>query len=192
MKKLHSFDEVFDGQKVFRKVLEAMSNPGRRVFIAEQSEKMYSDGKVFLAIGMTLLDNEVTFATCGNQELAENMSLITLSKEESLENADFIFVEEESKLTEVIEKAKCGTLEDPQKSATIIIKTDKACSKTLHLYGAGIDGTLQLEVPDITVKALELRKQQNYEYPQGIDFIFGTADGELFSIPRLVMNKEEQ
>ena len=65
MKKLHSFDEVFDGQKVFRKVLEAMSNPGRRVFIAEQSEKMYSDGKVFLAIGMTLLDNEVTFATCG-------------------------------------------------------------------------------------------------------------------------------
>jgi alpha-D-ribose 1-methylphosphonate 5-triphosphate synthase subunit PhnH len=27
MKKLHSFDEVFDGQKVFRKVLEAMSNP---------------------------------------------------------------------------------------------------------------------------------------------------------------------
>ena len=105
MKKLHSFDEVFDGQKVFRKVLEAMSNPGRRVFIAEQSEKMYSDGKVFLAIGMTLLDNEVTFATCGNQELAENMSLITLSKEESLENADFIFVEEESKLTEVIEKA---------------------------------------------------------------------------------------
>jgi alpha-D-ribose 1-methylphosphonate 5-triphosphate synthase subunit PhnH len=60
------------------------------------------------------------------------------------------------------------------------------------LYGAGIDGTLQLEVPDITVKALELRKQQNYEYPQGIDFIFVTADGELFNIPRLVMNKEEQ
>ena len=93
---------------------------------------------------------------------------------------------------EVIEKAKSGTLEDPQKSATIIIKTDKACSKTLHLYGAGIDGTLQLEVPDITVKAIELRKQQNYEYPQGIDFIFVTADGELFSIPRLVMTKEEQ
>lgn len=192
MKKLHSFDEVFDGQKVFRTILEAMSNPGRRVSIAEQAEKMHSDGKVFLAIGMTLLDNEVSFFTCGNQELAENMSLITLSKEDVLENADFIFVENESQLEKVIENAKCGTLEDPQKSATIIVKTDKNCSKTLHLYGAGIDGTLQLEVPDVTVKALELRKQQNYEYPQGIDFIFVTADGELFSIPRLVMNKEEQ
>lgn len=191
MKKLHSFDEVFDGQKVFRTILEAMSNPGRRVSIAEQAEKMHSDGKVFLAIGMTLLDNEVTYAACGNSELAENMALLTLSKEEPLEQADFIFVEEEAQLAEVIEKAKCGTLEDPQKSATIIVKTGKDCDKTLHLYGAGVDGTLQLEVPDVTVKALELRKQQNYEYPQGVDFIFVTADGELFSIPRLVMDKEE-
>ena len=55
MKKLHNFDEVFDGQKVFRKLLEAMSNPGRWVSIAAQSEKMYGENKDFLAIAMKYL-----------------------------------------------------------------------------------------------------------------------------------------
>ena len=35
MKTLHQFDEVFDTQAVFRKVLEAMSNPTRTVSVAE-------------------------------------------------------------------------------------------------------------------------------------------------------------
>lgn len=38
MKTLHQFDEVFDTQAVFRKVLEAMSNPTRTVSVAEQME----------------------------------------------------------------------------------------------------------------------------------------------------------
>jgi alpha-D-ribose 1-methylphosphonate 5-triphosphate synthase subunit PhnH len=36
MNTLHSFDEVFDTQAVFRKVLEAMSNPARTVSIASK------------------------------------------------------------------------------------------------------------------------------------------------------------
>lgn len=192
MKKLHNFDEVFDGQKVFRKVLEAMSNPGRRVSISEQAEKMYGDNRAFLAIAMTLLDNEVSFSACDNKDLAENISLLTLSKEVSLEESDFIFVEDENKLDEIFAKAKCGTLEDPQKSATIIIKVDDKCDTAFKVYGAGVDGTLKLEVPNVVEKILELRKQQNYEYPQGVDMIFVTGNGDLFSIPRLVMRKEEQ
>lgn len=192
MRKLHSFDEVFDGQKVFRKILEAMSNPGRRISISEQAEKMYGDNSTFLAIAMTLLDNEVSFSSCDNKELSENISLLTLSKEVSLAEADFIFVDREEMLVEVFQKAKCGTLEDPQQSATIIVRADGNCDKTLNLYGAGIEGMLKSELPDVAVQAIELRKQQNYEYPQGIDMIFVTDSGELFCIPRLVMKKEEQ
>lgn len=191
MKKLHSFSEVFDGQVVFRKILEAMSNPGRRVSLLEQAEKMYGDNKMFLALAMTLLDNEVGFCVCENKELAENMSLLTLSKEVPLEEADFILVEEEKDLPKVFEKAKCGTLSDPHKSATIIIKVEEDCEKTWNLYGAGVDGTLQIEVQETADKAMELRKQQAYEYPQGVDMAFVTDSGELFCIPRLVMKKEE-
>lgn len=189
MKKLHNFDEVFDGQKVFRKILEAVSNPGRKVSISEQAEKLYGDNRVFLAIAMTLLDNEVSFFVCDNQELAESIALLTLSKEASLENADFVFVENADNLDEVFEKAKCGTLEEPQKSATIVIKEDNKCNTAFEIYGAGVDGTLKLEVPDVVEKALELRNRQNYEYPQGVDIIFVTSGGELYSIPRLVMRR---
>lgn len=190
MKKLHSFDEVFDGQKVFRKLLEAMSNPGRSVSIAEQAEKMYGKNKTALVLAMTLLDNEVSFCAWNNQELSENISLLTLSGATALEEADFIFVEKAEDLPEVIQNAKCGTLEDPQKSATIIMEAEENGTITKSLYGAGIDGILQLEMPDAAVKAMELRKQQNYEYPQGIDMIFVTDSGNLFCIPRLVMEKE--
>ena len=62
MKTLHQFDEVFDTQAVFRKVLEAMSNPTRTVSVAEQMEKLFGNHRAFLALGMTLLDNEVTFS----------------------------------------------------------------------------------------------------------------------------------
>lgn len=192
MKKLHSFDEVFDGQKVFRKVLEAMSNPGRILLISEQAEKMYGDNGSFLALAMTLLDNEVSFYVPNNKELAKNISLLTLSTEEKPERADFIFVEKEEMLEEVIQKAKCGTLEDPQKSATIIIKANGPCDKICSLYGAGIDGIQKFQIPDVAERAMEFKKKQNYEYPQGIDMMFITSAGELLCIPRLVMQKEEE
>lgn len=68
MKTLHQFDEVFDTQAVFRKVLEAMSNPTRTVSVAEQMEKLFGNHRAFLALGMTLLDNEATFSACGDAD----------------------------------------------------------------------------------------------------------------------------
>lgn len=191
MKKLHNFHEVYDGQAVFRKVLEAMANPGRRVSIAAQAEKLYGENPVFLALAMTLLDNEVGFFVCKNKKLVEDIALLTLSNETSPEEADFIFVETEEQLTQVFKKAKCGTLADPQKSATLIIKVSAVSDVTWNIFGAGVDGTMTLQVPEIAERAMELRKQQEYEYPQGVDMIFITDDGEMFCIPRLVMKMEE-
>ena len=47
MKTLHQFDEVFDTQAVFRKVLEAMSNPTRMVSVAEQMEKLFGNHRTY-------------------------------------------------------------------------------------------------------------------------------------------------
>lgn len=191
MKKLHNFSEVFDGQAVFRKVLEAMSNPGRSVSIAEQAEKMHGNQQVFLALAMTLLDNEVSFYTCGNQKLANDISLLTLSKEASLEEADFIFVERKEDLDKVFIRAKCGTLADPQRSAAIIMKAEEHCTKAWKIYGAGVNGIQKLLVPETAEVAMKLRDEQAYEYPQGVDMIFVNDCGDIFCIPRLVM-KEKQ
>ena len=40
MNTLHNFDEVFDTQRVFRKLLEAMSNPGRIVSVSEEKDRL--------------------------------------------------------------------------------------------------------------------------------------------------------
>lgn len=191
MKKIHDFDEVFDGQKVFRIVLEGMSNPGRILSIKEQAQKMYGENPAFLALAMTLLDNEVSFFTCGNQKMSEDISLLTLAKETAVEDADYIFVEKEEDLKNVLEKAKIGTLADPQQSATILVKTGTDFGSNLAIYGAGVDQTMQLTVPEVVKTALRLRDEQVYEYPQGVDFIFVTEDERILCIPRLVLREEK-
>lgn len=77
MKTLHQFDEVFDTQAVFRKLLEAMSNPARTVSVAEQKEKLFGDYHALLALGMTLLDNEVTFSACKDEAFRKDLQLVT-------------------------------------------------------------------------------------------------------------------
>ena len=164
LSKKHNFDLVFDSQKVFRLILEAMSNPGKVVFIKEYADKMNGEYPEILAIAMTLLDNEVSFNTCGNDSLSDEIASLTLAKRETIENADFVFVHDLNDMKYSIENAKCGTLSDPHKSAVLII---------LNENGQTVND------------AVSLRDAQNYEYPQGIDMIFVSSNGELFSIPSL-------
>lgn len=185
LSKKHSFDTVFDSQKVFRLILEAMSNPARVVNIKEYADKLFGENPVFLAVAITLLDNEVRFNTCDDQDLSGEISSLTLAKSGQIESADFIFVCDQDNLKSAIKKAKCGTLSDPHKSAAVIIRNDGVSNCSLTLTGPGIDGKITAHVPQIVKDAMILRDEQNYEYPQGIDLIFVTSTGELFALPRL-------
>jgi len=152
--KKYNFDAVYDSQKVYRLILEAMSHPGRVVPMG---------GYTLLSVAMTLLDNEVSFNLCGDDALADEIASLTLAGREPLETADFIFVCKPEYIKDAIEKAKCGTLADPHKSATVIIQ------------GSGLEK-----------EAIALRDAQNYEYPQGIDLLFITDGGKMLAFPRLV------
>lgn len=189
MKKIHNFDEVFDGQIVFRALLDATSKPGKQVSVSEQVNKMYGLNKAFLTIAMTLIDNEVSYNTMDNEELKKDISILTLGKEEKIEDADYIFIEEAKNLKEVIGKVKIGTLANPHKSATLIIKMPDNATEEIRIYGAGIDGIKTIMVSDIVTEALNLRDESKYEYPQGIDLIFITESGKIMAIPRLVLRE---
>lgn len=190
MKKVHNFDEVFDGQKVFRVILEVMSNPGRILSIKDQIEKIPGEDSALVAIAITLLDNEVSFNTCGDDKLENTISLLSLSKKAELSEADFIFVKNIEELENSIRNGKCGTLLDPHKSASVIVKVLENFDCELGLYGAGIKDTLYEKFPKEVERAIKIRDEQEYEYPQGIDFIFVTEYGRIFSIPRLVLREE--
>lgn len=185
MKKKHQFNEVFDGQSMFRTILETMSNPGRVCSIEEQAEKMYGEYKVCLAIAMTLLDNETTFYT-EEESLAEEISLLTLAKKVEKEEADFLFLMGESQVDSCIPQAKTGTLENPQKSCTCIVVTDQEPNTTLTIYGPGVKDRMELLVSDLVKHTLDKRDEQYYEYPEGVDFLFVTKQGRILGIPRLV------
>ncbi len=184
--KIHSFDEVFDSQRLFRQILTVMANPARKVNIKEFADRLHGDNPGMLAVAMTLLDNEVGFCAVGNADLAEEISFLTFAKREEAETADYIFVTDAAFLGDAVKKAKCGTLRDPHKSATIIVRTEGADAGELSLRGPGIKDTVSLGAPQAVISAIEMRDAQNYEYPQGVDFIFISDSGELFSIPRLV------
>lgn len=186
MKKVHSFDEVHDSQQMFRVLLKAMANPLQKFSIHEFSEKLYGNNKGFLALAFTLVDNECTFYTFENKILDENIISLTLAEKAKCQDADFIFVEGENNLKYAIEHAKCGTLADPHKSATIIIKISNLQEYILTMYGPGIDGSITLHTDPFVSKCLEYRDMMCFEYPQGIDFIFIDEDDNLFAIPRLI------
>jgi len=181
-----SFDLVFDCQKVFRLVLEAMSNPARVVRIREYADALFGDQPTLLALAITLLDNEVSFDACENKSLTAEIASLTLARRAVLKSADFVFVSDPCRVKEVIENVKHGTLSDPHKSATVIIRNDEEPAFWLTLSGPGIRDHATVHVSKTVVDAVRIRDEQNYEYPQGIDLIFVSSAGELFALPRLV------
>lgn len=185
MKKMHEFDEVYDSQQLFRLVLHAMSHPGQRQDISEFSRKMYGATPAFLALAMTLLDNEVTFAAVGDEVLRDDIISLTLARPAPPDSADFLFLRDCTAFADIVGLVKCGTLRDPQQSATLIIGISDANDSALKLSGPGIKDVLVAEVPAAVAELLALRDAQHYEYPEGIDLLFVSGGGQLLAIPRL-------
>ncbi|MCL2493461.1 MAG: phosphonate C-P lyase system protein PhnH [Clostridiales bacterium] len=181
----HNFDSVFDSQKMFRLILEAMANPGRIVRIEEYADKLFGDEPELLAVAVTLLDNGVSFSACESEPLSEEIAALTLAKRERPEAADFVFVRDLKDMNDAIESAKRGSLSDPYTSAVVILKDDKDPVGSLMLSGPGIDRCIEVPVSMAVKNALTLRDAQEYEYPQGIDLFFVSSDGRFLAVPRL-------
>lgn len=182
----HRFDDVFDNQKIFRLLLTAMSNPTRVVNIKEFADRLFGEYPEMLALAFTLLDNEVSFTVCGCQALADDIALLTLSEKAPAESADYLFVTDSSRLEAAITAAKCGTLRDPHKSATVIVNDVGTDSHDVEFRGPGIAGVVRFPATETVRAAVDMRDTRFYEYPQGIDLIFVSGNGDLFALPRLV------
>ena len=190
MKQLHTFDDVFDTQKIFRLLLEAMANPSRMVSIRQAQEKLYGSRKEMLALAMTLLDKNTSFTTFHHEELDEQIVLLTHGEKQETEQADYIFVTRPEQLEEAFGKAKRGTLENPHASATLLILYEDRERKPYCISGPGVDGNVIFDGPALLEEAFRLREEQEYAYPQGTDMIFVSEEGKLFCIPRMVKKEE--
>ncbi|MEA1905796.1 MAG: phosphonate C-P lyase system protein PhnH [Euryarchaeota archaeon] len=181
------FDVIFDSQRIFRSLLDAMANPGRIITLPDIRIKPPAANMYPLLLLMTLLDHEVSFSVLDSGALVtEYLKTNTGSKESRLENSDFILVYGGSSHG-LIQGAKVGTLEYPDESATVIYDAgsigDSDGDVLLELSGPGIadkrkvgaSGIEETEIGDVLAMQ---------DYPLGLDLIFSDNAGRIACIPR--------
>lgn len=187
-----NYNEVFDAQIIFRKIMDSMARPGKINNIADiQITPPEYLNKSSALIGFSLLNSDVTFFSVNNQDevneyLKINTSSIPVLK---VENASYVFISGNS-ASEIVRNIKKGELEYPEDSATLIIDVEKIeklpIGQTFEivLKGPGVKTEETVYVKGITKEILEEIKIANREYPLGIDVILSDVDGNITCIPR--------
>lgn len=191
----NEFDMVFDCQKTFKNIMNAMARPGVIFSIQESAYKLKSGEKTALAIGLTLLDNRCRYYVLDDSDLAEIIKEQTIAVESEANEADFVFVpyQENGEESNLLACGKVGTLGQPHKSAMFFVELP--CfdgAEKLLLEGPGIDGSREIKLPKEGMKWMKVRLEQQYEFPCGVDILFYTSKGDIMGIPRTVQTGGNQ
>ncbi|MBU4057326.1 phosphonate C-P lyase system protein PhnH [Patescibacteria group bacterium] len=189
---MNEFDNIFDSQKTFRKLLEAFSFPGRIISLEAISA---TEGLEFLyPIFMTLFDHETCFYLyCVDEtkigRISNYIGQKTGSKIRDVGDSDFIVLLNEP-TPELIKKIKTGDIEYPEDGATVIsyvknITNNSTGGIGLVLSGPGIKEETYIAVDGLS-EVFFRTVNEHQDYPCGVDIIFVDSEGRLAVIPRSV------
>jgi alpha-D-ribose 1-methylphosphonate 5-triphosphate synthase subunit PhnH len=178
-------------QQTFRVLLNALARPGSidRI-IPHETGGEYAAA---LSAMEALVDHEVSFALLPERPgLAEAVLRQTGSRLAPLAEADYALCEAGS-LAEALDACKEGTLEYPDRSATLICRVDSIeAGVRLALKGPGVRDTAYLAVAGLTDGAIAAFAGRNALPPLGIDVFFVAADGKVAGLPRYTrLHKED-
>jgi len=178
--------EVFDSQKVFRHLLNAMANPG---IIMDIDVDLFCPGNLHHASGaisLALLDFETPLWSDLENESKEIQWIkfhtgapYTYTKKTALFAlcTDFKNLEEPQTFNQ-------GNDESPHHSSTLIIETKKIDrKKKIRLTGPGIKTEIFIELKGIKDSFLTQRSLLHKNYPLGVDMIF-VWGSSFVAIPR--------
>ena len=149
-------------QKTYRKLLFAMSRPGKVIrLVNEGMPEQASD-----SILSTLIDSSV-FLCDHHSVLKQQMWSLLNVRNSKAENADYILVEGD--ITPDFEPC-LGTLESPDLGATLIVKVAGLSSgMQLKLSGPGVDGTERISVDGLKKSWIRKRTEWVAGFPLGVD-----------------------
>ncbi len=186
------YDEIFDAQEHFRLILDSMARPGKINVIPDLNIQMTEGiNKASALIAFALLNTDVTFCAIGelSDSIDEFITLHTVAGIATLQKADFVFVKG-SQGSNFIEDLKTGTLPYPEDSATIVIDVlnisteETAGSLQLNLKGPGIKTVETVYITGLNHAILDAVKEQNFEFPLGIDLMLTDRENRMICIPR--------
>lgn len=189
-----TFDEVFDAQNHFRKLLDALSHPGKIYQLDGNKFTQYPEGfeSHVLSILKTLGDNCVTFfvGSTNRGDFSQYIHLNTGMLPAPAQSADYACFDG-SRPDDRLTSLNTGTPEFPEKGATAIITVGKISREifpgktlTLTLAGPGIRDTHIVHVSGLDRSFVEQICEKNQLYPQGMDVIFTDHEGHVCGMPR--------
>lgn len=185
----HSFDKVFDTQRIYRQTLDSMARPGKINALSQLNIKSPQGlNQAAAAIALTMLDSETNFhLALDDQDISEYLTLNTGASNCLVNGAEFIIACADRLLPE-LKDVNCGTLLSPEKGATVLFMVHRLGVQgkgiTLNLTGPGIAGTSRLVIAGMHYSNLEIMASLNQEYPVGVDMIFADDSGNVACIPR--------
>lgn len=185
-----NYDEVFDAQEHFRVIMESMAGPGSIYKLEAEIDTAKGFSKASALIGFALLDSNTSFYQNYAGELDQYFILNTAAKPTQPDEADFLFLKESETNAELIESAKEGELEYPERSAFLIIEVKEISNESiangleLCLKGPGVKNEKSIYVSGLKKGILKAIQEKNMEYPLGVDTILTDTSGNIVCIPR--------
>jgi len=181
-------NKVKDTQRVFRKILESLSHPGK--IVAMDTTFAYRTMLLdeTMDILMTLLDREVTFHLVGDdKETTEEIEIRTLARSAGMAEADYIIIPKttsQAQTTAVFRLAKKGTLLDPNHNATVILETEAISMDASYvLTGPGVRECQWVDITDAN-HWITARNEAVAEFPLGMDCFIVDQSGSCIGLPR--------
>lgn len=186
------YDTVFDAQQHFRLLLDSMARPGKiNTFPAMEIMPPVGLNQVSALTGFALLNADTTYYIAGynSADIAQYLLVNTASQQAGIDTAEYIFLPENHD-GRGLEKARVGTPVYPEDNATLIAAAEQISEQAIEgglsitLKGPGVNGEAQVFINGINPALFDYLKEQNVEYPLGIDLIITDRQNNLLCIPR--------
>jgi alpha-D-ribose 1-methylphosphonate 5-triphosphate synthase subunit PhnH len=180
-------DPVLDGQRVFRAVLEAMSEPGRVVTLPTALPAPGPLQPATVALVLALVDLETPLWLDGPARTPEVLAHLRFHcgcpiVDEAAQARFAVVVEPES--MPPLEMFDPGSAEYPDRSATVIVQVaDLAAGSGRCLTGPGIATEARLHAPGLPKRFWESLPANRARFPRGVDVIL-TAGTTVAALPR--------
>jgi alpha-D-ribose 1-methylphosphonate 5-triphosphate synthase subunit PhnH len=184
-----AFDKVFDTQRIYRLMLDALARPGKILTLPRldvyppHSLTGHAAGLAF-----TLLDAETTFAVLpANGYWQDYLAINTGARPVEADRAEFVVVAG-GEYAPQIASLNRGSLLSPEQGATLFVLVGGIAAAgagiRLTLTGPGIKDCATMAVDGLNIANLDNILLLNQEYPLGVDTYFTDPRGNLAALPR--------
>ncbi|WP_419914228.1 phosphonate C-P lyase system protein PhnH [Hoeflea sp.] len=183
-------DPVFNGQTVFRQVMNALARPGMEAAFEGLTEPPAPLLATVGSIAATLFDHDTKIwldpVLARDEAVAGWLTFNTSAPitRQTLD-ADFAVVADSTAMAS-LESFSQGTQEYPDRSTTLIIQIEALQGgPALKLTGPGIEDAASIAPKGLPDHFIDQWEGNRSRFPRGVDVILASADG-IVGLPRTV------